>query len=65
MKADDVIETYGKAMRAASCAKGNQPKHFISLYNQVRDGEVPLNFPGDIDYIVNYNIIIQIRIGNI
>jgi hypothetical protein len=62
MKAEDVIESFGKAMRAAARAQGNQPQHLVSLYNQVREGEVPLNFTGDIDYIVNkdkYELVIS------
>lgn len=61
-KAEDVIESFGKAMRAAARAQGNQPQHLVSLYNQVREGEVPLNFTGDIDYIVNkdkYELVIS------
>ena len=36
--------------RAASRAKFNQPEHFVSLYNQVQDGEVLLNLTGDPGY---------------
>jgi hypothetical protein len=40
-------------MTPTSRAEGNQPKHLVSVYNQVSEGEIPLNFTGDIDYIVN------------
>jgi hypothetical protein len=30
MKAEDVIESFGKAMRAAARAQGNQPQHLVS-----------------------------------
>jgi hypothetical protein len=36
-------------MRPTPRAQGNQPKHLVSVYNQVREGEIPLNFTGDID----------------
>lgn len=39
-------------MRPTSRAQGNQLKHLVSVYNQVREGEIPLNFTGEIDYIV-------------
>lgn len=41
-------------MKPTSRIQGNQTKTLGNpLYNQVREGEFPLNFTGDIDYFVN------------
>ena len=38
---------------------GTQPEHNVTLYNQVREEEVPLNFTGDVHYMLHKNLLFQ------
>ena len=62
IKPEDEIEKHGKPMRIATRAPANQSEHVVSLYKQVRDDEVPLDFTGDVDYMLNrekYELVIS------
>lgn len=50
---EDVVEKRGRPMKIFTRTKGAAPEHLSTLYSQVKEEEIPLNFTGDIHYMLN------------